>query len=93
LLVVVWFTLIRHRMTPWFWILGGALALSNLVGQMVLNRRHGQTARRNRRVDDLPSPMRADESSSVLPATAAGVLPAEITAKVERRQRSEDVRP
>jgi len=37
--------------------------------------------------------MRADESSSVHPATAAGVLPGEITVKVERPQRSEDVRP
>jgi len=39
LLVVVWFTLIRHGMTPWLWILGGALAVSNAAGQTVLKRR------------------------------------------------------
>jgi hypothetical protein len=39
LLVVVWFTLIRHGMTPWLWILGGALAVSNAAGQTVLRRR------------------------------------------------------
>jgi hypothetical protein len=36
LLVVVWFTLIRHGMIPWLWILGGALAVSNAAGQTVL---------------------------------------------------------
>lgn len=31
--------LLRFRVNLWFWIIGGGLAVSNVVGQAVLNRR------------------------------------------------------
>lgn len=37
--VLIWSVILRFRVNLWFWIIGGGLAVSNIVGQMVLNRR------------------------------------------------------
>jgi hypothetical protein len=36
---LIWFLLLQFRVNLWFWIIGGGLAASNIVGQMVLNKR------------------------------------------------------
>lgn len=36
---LIWALLLHFRVNLWFWIIGGGLAVSNIVGQMVLNRR------------------------------------------------------
>jgi hypothetical protein len=36
---LIWSLLLHFRLNLWFWIIGGGLAVSNMVGQMVLNKR------------------------------------------------------
>ena len=36
---LIWSILLRFRVNLWFWIIGGGLSVSNILGQMVLNRR------------------------------------------------------
>ena len=37
--VLIWSLLLHFRVNLWFWIIGGGLSVSNIVGQMVLNKR------------------------------------------------------